>query len=99
MTRDEFMEYAKGEILAALTTQQSRIMNLIEQAWAEGKKNADTDAVVEIVRDAISRAEKRVWYTPPDIPVTPLPIYYNTPDVSPNKPIITCNSAQEDDLK
>lgn len=95
MTRDEFMEYAKGEILAALTTQQSRIMNLIEQAWAEGKKNADTDAVVEIVRDAISRAEKRALYAPLDIPVTPLPVYYNTPD----KPIITCTSAQEDDLK
>lgn len=99
MTRDEFIEYAKGEILAALTTQQSRIMNLIEQAWAEGKKNADTDAVVEIVKDAISRAEKRALYAPLDIPVTPLPVYYNTPDVSPNKPIITCNSAQEDDVK
>lgn len=35
MTRDEFMAHAKEEIENAFRGQRNRMMNLVEQAWAE----------------------------------------------------------------
>ena len=58
MTREEFMTHAKREIDAAFNGNRNRLMNLVEQAWAEGKRNAETDSVMEIVREALRRMEK-----------------------------------------
>lgn len=61
MTREEFIRRAQGEVNEATNAYRNRMWNLIEQAWAEGKRNAETEAVTKIVesavRDAIARLE------------------------------------------
>lgn len=57
MTRDEFMTEAKAEIGAVANAYTNRIMNLIERAYAVGKRNAEIEAVTEIVKTALNRAE------------------------------------------
>ena len=82
MKRDEFMEKVKQEIDLIMTSRKNAIMNLIEQAWAEGKRNAELDEITDIVKKALDRAQ-------PSYPVTP-----SYPDpVSPwINPIITCDN-------
>lgn len=60
MTRAEFMKHAEQEIEKALIGQKNRIMNMVEQAWAEGKRNAEVavfeeagNEPVEVVKRAI----------------------------------------------
>jgi hypothetical protein len=60
MTREEFMKHAEQEIEKAFSGQKNRMMNLVEQAWAEGKRNAEVavfeesgDKLVNIVEQAI----------------------------------------------
>ena len=77
MTRDEFMAKAREEIDRAFMGHRNRMMNLVEQAWAEGKRNAELDAVTDIVRQALDRMH----------PVYPDPVQ---PWVYPT---ITCNAA------
>lgn len=48
MTREEFMKLAEQEIDKAFQGQRNRMMNLVEQAWAEGKRNAEMDRVDEL---------------------------------------------------
>ena len=50
MTRDEFMERARREIDQAFAGQKNRMMNLVQQAWAEGKRAAETDAVARVMK-------------------------------------------------
>lgn len=57
MTREEFMKHAETEIDDIFRSQRNRIMNLVMQGWAEGKKNAEIDGVTRIVRDALNRLE------------------------------------------
>ena len=45
MTRDEFMEMARREIDQAFAGQKKRMMNLVQKAWAEGKRAADGDGM------------------------------------------------------
>ena len=47
MTREEFMKHAEQEIDIAFRGQKNRMMNLVEQAWAEGKRNAEVDVFKE----------------------------------------------------
>ena len=65
MTRDEFMTRAKAEIDEVFGRQKNRMMNLVEQAWAEGKRNAELDEITDIVKKALDRAQ-------PINPVTPI---------------------------
>ena len=62
MTREEFIRRAQGEVNVATNAYRNRMWNLIEQAWAEGKRNAEKEAVTKIVesaiRDAIARLEE-----------------------------------------
>lgn len=60
MTRDEFMKHAAEEIDAVFRAQKNRMMNLVEQAWAEGKRNAETEQVTEIVRGAVAEIQKQL---------------------------------------
>lgn len=55
MTRDEFMKHARDEIERAFLGQHNRMMNLVEQAWAEGKKNAEVSGIEDIVKEAIDK--------------------------------------------
>ena len=55
MTRDEFLEHAGHEIDAALGNRKNRMLNLVEQAWAEGKRNAEVDTLKEAVLQAFTK--------------------------------------------
>ena len=60
MTRDEFMRYAQAEVENAFRGQRNRMMNLVEQAWAEGKRNAETERVNEIGQALIDGMMKKM---------------------------------------
>lgn len=53
MKREDFMKYAEREIDNAFRGQRNRMMNLVEQAWAEGKRNAEIDGVTNIVKGVL----------------------------------------------
>ena len=55
MKREEFMKYAEREIDNAFRGQKNRMMNLVEQAWAEGKRNAEIDGVASIVKGVMEK--------------------------------------------
>ena len=55
MKREDFMKYAEREIENAFRGQRNRMMNLVEQAWAEGKKNAEIDGVTSIVKGVLDK--------------------------------------------
>ena len=57
MTREEFMVHAREEIDRAFSNQRNRMMNLVEQAWAEGKRNAEIDAMVDVIQQAMQQAK------------------------------------------
>lgn len=57
MTRDEFMKQAKETSYRILESKSNGIMNLVAQAWAEGKRNAELDAISEIVKQVIERVQ------------------------------------------
>lgn len=57
MTREDFMKYAEKEIDDIFRSQRNRIMNLVMQGWAEGKRNAEIDGVTRIVRDALNKLD------------------------------------------
>ena len=52
MDRTEFMKIAAQEIDAINNQRENRIIELVERAWAEGKRNAE----VELLRNAIDEA-------------------------------------------
>lgn len=53
MKREEFMKMAEREIESAFCGQRNRMMNLVEQAWAEGKRNAEIDGISNIVNGVL----------------------------------------------
>ena len=55
MTREEFMKHAEAEIDQAFRSHKNRMMNLVEQAWAEGKRNAEINGVIDVVREAFDK--------------------------------------------
>lgn len=58
MTRDQYMDSARDQINEALAKVRNRMMNLIAQAYAEGKKSAETAHMEAILREVIGRMEK-----------------------------------------
>lgn len=58
MDRKEFMDKAEKEISQILITHKNRMMNIVQQAWAEGKRNAEIDSIVGIIKDALYKAEE-----------------------------------------
>ena len=61
MTRDEFLEHAGHEIDATLGNRKSHMLNLVEQAWVEGKRNAEVDTLKEAIEAAL---DSRIAETP-----------------------------------
>lgn len=59
MTQSELMTHAENEIDAALKTYKNRIMNVVQLAWAEGKKEAETNAIVDVVKKALEKIETK----------------------------------------
>lgn len=57
MDREEFMQWAENEIDQVLATGKNRLMNVVMQAWAEGKRNAETESVIQVLKAAIGKME------------------------------------------
>lgn len=53
MTRDEFMREARKTAGKILESKENGIMNLVQQAWAEGKRNAEIDVISRLIDEAI----------------------------------------------
>lgn len=68
MKREEFMKYAEREIDNAFRGQKNRMMNLVEQAWAEGKRNAEIDGVANIVTGVLERMNENGSNVLPNLP-------------------------------
>ena len=68
MKREEFMKYAEQEIDNAFRGQKNRMMNLVEQAWAEGKRNAEIDGVANIVTGVLERMNEKGSNVLPNLP-------------------------------
>ena len=80
MTREEFMEYAEKEIDSVLKTHKNRIMNVVMQAWAEGKKNAETAYLDEVGADLLEAVKKKLLDISPISNVNP--IYMEVPKIN-----------------
>ena len=68
MKREEFMKYAEREIDNAFRGQRNRMMNLVEQAWAEGKRNAEIDGVASIVTGVFAKMNENANGALPNLP-------------------------------
>ena len=55
MKREEFMKYAEREIDNAFRAQKNRMINLVEQTWAEEKRNAEIDNVTSIMKGVMEK--------------------------------------------
>ena len=53
------MKYAEREIDNAFRGQKNRMMNLVEQSWAEGKRNAEIDGVTSIVKGVLDNLSNK----------------------------------------
>jgi hypothetical protein len=90
MTREEFMKIAEEDVERILASKKNSIMNLVARAWAEGKKNAETEGLIEIVKGAIDKTTAH----PITSPTWPQ-VWYSTPNTT-DAPTISC---MEDDGK
>ena len=80
MTREEFMILVEPEIDKAFQELRNRMMNLVQQAWAEGKRSAETEQVTEIVRGAVAEIQKQLQPVQPVVePVAPFGELITTP--------------------
>ena len=78
MTREEFMQHAEQEIDLAFRGQKNRMMNLVEQAWAEGKRNAELESVEQIGNELVNVVKQQMFPKLPDVITTDktLPVTY-----------------------
>jgi len=54
MTRDEFMAKARGTARQILEGKENGIMNLVQQAWAEGERNAEAETLKDVIEQALA---------------------------------------------
>ena len=54
MTRDDFMAKARGTARQILEGKENGIMNLVQQAWAEGKRNAEAETLKDAIEQALA---------------------------------------------
>lgn len=55
MTRDEFMREARETAGRILESKENGIMNLVQQAWAEGKRNAEIETLSGLINEALAK--------------------------------------------
>lgn len=55
MTRDEFMREARKTAGRILESKENGIMNLVQQAWAEGKRNAEIETLSGLINAALAK--------------------------------------------
>lgn len=59
MERDKFMMEARLTARRILEGKENGIMNLVQQAWAEGKRNAEVETLRAAIDEALDRREPK----------------------------------------
>lgn len=59
MEREKFMQEARITAHDILEGKENRIMNLVQQAWAEGKRNAEVETLRAAIDEALDRREPK----------------------------------------
>lgn len=57
MDRDKFMQEARLTAHRILEGKENGIMNLVQQAWAEGKRNAEVETLKEAIEAALNNRQ------------------------------------------
>ena len=60
MEREKFMQEARMTAHRILEGKENGIMNLVQQAWAEGKRNAEVETLRAAIDEALDRREPKV---------------------------------------
>ena len=63
MNREEFMQEARETAHRILEGKENGIMNLVQQAWAEGKRNAEVEAITEFAKQAFCQVKQNCMVT------------------------------------
>lgn len=77
MEREKFMQEARQTARHILEGKENGIMNLVQQAWAEGKRNAEVETLRQTVMEAFTQGtltvgrEVEVGYEAPKEPKLP----------------------------
>lgn len=58
MNRDEFMKAAREVAREILNGKENRIMNLVQRAWAEGKRNAEVETLRSAIEEALNKRDE-----------------------------------------
>ena len=59
MEREKFMQEARMTAHQILVGKENGIMNLVQQAWAEGKRNAEVETLRAAIDEALDRREPK----------------------------------------
>lgn len=59
MEREKFMQEARLTAHRILESKENGIMNLVQQAWAEGKRNAEVETLRAAIDEALDRREPK----------------------------------------
>lgn len=59
MEREKFMQEARLTAHRILEGKENGIMNLVQQAWAEGKRNAEVETLRAAIDEALDRREQK----------------------------------------
>ena len=59
MEREKFMQEARRTAHQILEGKENGIMNLVQRAWAEGKRNAEVETLREAIDEALDRREPK----------------------------------------
>lgn len=59
MNRDDFMREARVTARDILQGKENGIMNLVQRAWAEGKRNAEVETLRAAIDEALDKREPK----------------------------------------
>lgn len=59
MEREKFMQEARRTAHQILEGKENGIMNLVQRAWAEGKRNAEVETLRAAIDEALDRREPK----------------------------------------
>ena len=59
MEREKFMQEARLTVHRILEGKENGIMNLVQQAWAEGKRNAEVETLRAAIEEALNKGEQK----------------------------------------
>ena len=64
MEREKFMQEARLTAHRILEGKENAIMNIVQQAWAEGKRNAEVETLRAAIDEALDRRETTITMSP-----------------------------------